>query len=95
MMFEFSTAAAAYCVLVAVAFLSLWLFYDRRDHLRFDRERIDCDAECKHVKRQHSGNDGAMPEWRDTTHHHNYYASSALHQRHFSQSGHTGHHHRE
>jgi len=34
-MFEFSAAAVIYCVLVAAVFLSLWLFYDRRDNLRF------------------------------------------------------------
>ncbi len=50
-MLEFSTAAVVYCVLVAAVFLGLWLYYDRRDHLRFEAERrkttfhcIRCDA---------------------------------------------------
>ena len=50
-MFEFTTAAVVYCVIVAVAFIGLWLWYDRRDHRRFERERrkttfhcIRCDA---------------------------------------------------
>ena len=50
-MFDLTTAAVLYCVIVAVAFIGLWLWYDRRDHLRFERERrkttfhcIRCDA---------------------------------------------------
>ena len=50
-MFEFTTAAVAYCTFVAVAFVGLWLYYDRRDHRRFELERrkttfhcIRCDA---------------------------------------------------
>jgi rRNA maturation endonuclease Nob1 len=38
-MFEFTTAAVIYCVLVAAVFLGLWLWYDRRDHRRFELER--------------------------------------------------------
>jgi DNA-directed RNA polymerase subunit RPC12/RpoP len=38
-MFEFTTAAVIYCVLVAAVFLALWLWYDRRDHRRFELER--------------------------------------------------------
>lgn len=50
-MFELTTAAVIYCVLVAVVFLGLWLYYDRRDHRNFELERrkgtfhcIRCDA---------------------------------------------------
>ena len=50
-MLEFSTAAVVFCVLVAAVFLGLWLYYDRRDHRRFEAERrkttfhcIRCDA---------------------------------------------------
>jgi uncharacterized iron-regulated membrane protein len=50
-MFEFTAAVVVYCVIVAVAFVGLWLWYDRRDHRRFERERrkttfhcIRCDA---------------------------------------------------
>jgi rRNA maturation endonuclease Nob1 len=50
-MFEFTSAVFVYCVIVAAAFIGLWLWYDRRDHRRFERERrkttfhcIRCDA---------------------------------------------------
>lgn len=50
-MFDLTTAAVIYCVIVAAAFIGLWLWYDRRDHRRFERERrkttfhcIRCDA---------------------------------------------------
>lgn len=50
-MFEVITAAVLYCVLVGVVFLGLWLWYDGRDHRRFELERrkttfhcIRCDA---------------------------------------------------
>ena len=50
-MFEFTTAVIIYCFLVAVVFLALWFYYDRRDHRRFELERrkttfhcIRCDA---------------------------------------------------
>ncbi|MEO5957950.1 MAG: hydrogenase nickel incorporation protein HypA [Opitutaceae bacterium] len=50
-MFDFPIAAVVYCVLVGLAFLILWLWYDRRDHRRFEGERrkttfhcIRCDA---------------------------------------------------
>jgi DNA-directed RNA polymerase subunit RPC12/RpoP len=50
-MFEPTTAVVIYCVLVAAVFLGLWLYYDGRDHRRFERERrktvfhcIRCDA---------------------------------------------------
>ena len=38
-MFDLTTATVIYCVLVAVVFLALWLYYDRRDHRRFELER--------------------------------------------------------
>lgn len=50
-MFDFATAVVVYCALVGVAFAALWLWYDRRDHHRFELERrrttfhcIRCDA---------------------------------------------------
>ena len=50
-MFDPSTAVVIYCVLVGAVFLGLWLYYDRRDHRRFELERrrtvfhcIRCDA---------------------------------------------------
>ncbi|MEI6463177.1 MAG: hydrogenase nickel incorporation protein HypA [Verrucomicrobiota bacterium] len=38
-MFELTTAAVIYCVLVAVVFLGFWLYYDHRDHRAFELER--------------------------------------------------------
>ena len=50
-MFEFSTAVVVYCALVGVGFVTLWLWYDRRNHRRFEAGRrrsafhcIRCDA---------------------------------------------------
>jgi len=50
-MFDLTTATVIYCLLVAGVFLAVWLYYDRRDHRRFERERrkitfhcIRCDA---------------------------------------------------
>jgi len=30
---------ALYCILIGLFFLGLWLYYDRRDHSRFERKR--------------------------------------------------------
>lgn len=38
-MFELNTAAFVYCAVLVAGFLALGYFYDRRDHLRFERER--------------------------------------------------------
>ena len=38
-MFELPVATVIFCTLVAIVFLSLWLWYDRRDHRMFERER--------------------------------------------------------
>ena len=50
-MFDLTTAAVLYCVIVAVVIIGLWLWYDRRDHRHFEAERrkttfhcIRCDA---------------------------------------------------
>jgi rRNA maturation endonuclease Nob1 len=45
-MFEFNAAVLAYCVVVAAVFLGLWLFYDRRDHRRFEHERRRTTFHC-------------------------------------------------
>jgi len=45
-MFDFSAAAIVYCVLVGVFFLGLWLYYDRRDHRRFEGERRKTTFHC-------------------------------------------------
>lgn len=45
-MFDLTTAAVIYCVIVAVSFVGLWLWYDRRDHRRFERERRKATFHC-------------------------------------------------
>jgi hypothetical protein len=45
-MFDFRTATVIYCVLVALVFLGLWLWYDRRDHRTFERERRKATFHC-------------------------------------------------
>lgn len=45
-MFDLTTAAVAYCAVVGVLFLSLWLWYDRRDHRRFELERRKTTFHC-------------------------------------------------
>jgi len=32
-------SVALYCILIGFFFLGLWLYYDRRDHNRFERKR--------------------------------------------------------
>lgn len=39
-------AAFIYCLLVAALFLGLWLYYDRRDHARFEGERRRTTFRC-------------------------------------------------
>jgi hypothetical protein len=48
---DLTSAVVVFCLLVAAVFLGLWLYYDRRDHARFELERrkttfhcIRCDA---------------------------------------------------
>jgi hypothetical protein len=50
-MSELTILVVAYCAAVGFVFLGLWLWYDRRDHHRFEMERrkttfhcIRCDA---------------------------------------------------
>ena len=45
-MFDLTTAAVFYCTLVAIVFLGLWLWYDRRDHHRFEQERRRTTFHC-------------------------------------------------
>jgi hypothetical protein len=45
-MFEFPVATLVYCIVVALAFLTLWLYYDRRDHRRFEGERRRTTFHC-------------------------------------------------
>ena len=45
-MFDLTTGAVIFCVLLAVLFLALWLYYDRREHHRFERERRKTTFHC-------------------------------------------------
>ncbi|TAL44133.1 MAG: hydrogenase nickel incorporation protein HypA, partial [Salinibacterium sp.] len=45
-MLALPTAAVIYCALVAVVFLALWLWYDRRDHARFEGQRRKTTFHC-------------------------------------------------
>lgn len=45
-MFDLPVAAVVFCTLVAFVFLGLWLWYDRRDHLTFERERRRTTFHC-------------------------------------------------
>ena len=58
-MLEFPAAVVIYCVLVAVVFLGLWLFYDRRDQMRFDRERRRTTFQCIRCDRLYTAPEGA------------------------------------
>jgi hypothetical protein len=49
---DISTAAAVFCLLVAVVFLSLWMYYDRRDYALFEharRKTTFCCIRCHHL----------------------------------------------
>lgn len=43
---DLATATLAYCLLVAGVFLGLWIYYDRRDHARFEAERRHASFHC-------------------------------------------------
>ncbi|MCF3650744.1 hydrogenase nickel incorporation protein HypA [Synoicihabitans lomoniglobus] len=51
-MFDLTTASVAFCLVTAAFFLGLWIYYDRRDHARFEAERrktiFHC-IRCDHV----------------------------------------------
>ncbi len=40
------SATVIYCFLVAGVFLGLWIYYDRRDHARFEAERRHVSFKC-------------------------------------------------
>ena len=45
-MFDVATGAVLFCAVVGIFFLALWLFYDRRDHRWFERERRKSTYHC-------------------------------------------------
>jgi uncharacterized paraquat-inducible protein A len=53
-MLSLPLAAALYCTLVAVVFLALWLWYDRRDHTHFEGQRRKTTFHCIRCDRLYS-----------------------------------------
>ena len=58
-MFDLTTGAVLYCVILAVGFLALWLYYDRRDHRRFERERRKTTFHCIRCDQLYTARAGA------------------------------------
>jgi hypothetical protein len=58
-MFELPTAAAVYCALVGIVFVGTWLYYDRRDHASFERERRRTTFHCIRCDRLYTAPAGA------------------------------------
>jgi rubrerythrin len=49
---DFITATVVFCLLIAVIFLGLWLFYDRRDYALFEHARKKstfCCVRCQYL----------------------------------------------
>ena len=57
-MFELSTAAAIACSLVGIAFTGAWIYYDRRDRARFERERRRTAFHCIRCDRLYTARAG-------------------------------------
>jgi len=55
-------SVALYCILIGLFFLGLWLYYDRRDHHRFERKRrrrtYHC-IRCNHLYQAAAANSAA------------------------------------
>lgn len=45
-MFDLTAAAVLYCAIIAIVFMVLWLWYDRRDHQRFEGDRRRTTFHC-------------------------------------------------
>ena len=58
-MFELPVAAAVYCALVGTVFLTTWLYYDRREHARFEIERRRITFHCIRCGRLYTSAAGA------------------------------------
>lgn len=43
---DLTTGAVLYCLVLAAGFLGLWIYYDRRDHSRFETERRRTTFHC-------------------------------------------------
>jgi hypothetical protein len=55
---DLTLAAVIYCALVAAVFLGLWLYYDHRDHLSFERERRKTTFLCIRCDHLYTGPSG-------------------------------------
>lgn len=44
--FDLTTGAFFFSLIVATVFLGLWIYYDRRDHARFEAERRNTSFHC-------------------------------------------------
>ncbi|MFM1851640.1 MAG: hypothetical protein RIS54_1324 [Verrucomicrobiota bacterium] len=53
--------AVIYCAVTGVFFLVLWLYYDRRDHARFERERRRTVFHCIRCDRIYEAPAGTEP----------------------------------
>ena len=58
-MFDFNVATVVYFTLVGLFFLGIWLFFDRRDHRRFEQERRKAAFHCIRCDRLYSAPAGA------------------------------------
>jgi hypothetical protein len=58
-MLDFNIATVVYCALIGVFFLGIWLFFDRRDHRRFEQERRKAAFHCIRCDRLYVGTAGA------------------------------------
>jgi rRNA maturation endonuclease Nob1 len=57
-MFEIPVATVVYSFLVAAVFLGLWLYYDLRDHARFERDRRRTTFHCIRCDRLYTAPSG-------------------------------------
>ena len=58
-MLDLTATAVLYCAIVGVVFLGLWLWYDRRDHRRFEAERRKTTFHCIRCDRLYTARGGA------------------------------------
>lgn len=59
-MFPLPAATIVYCALVGLVFLGVWLYYDRRDHDRFERERRKTTFHCIRCDRLYTAPSGSQ-----------------------------------
>ncbi len=57
--FDLETGVILFCVLLAVGFLGLWFYYDRRDHARFSAGRRRVTFHCIRCDHLYSSSESA------------------------------------